>query len=176
MEFPHTLNTQADLDALIHDAVQAAVTAEAAKYPDYAALQEKARQFDAAAVKDFPGQIATLNARIQELDGQLSNAEAAAKTAEAAHQKALKELTNRAETAEGKVLRYAAAAEKGLPLALADRLHGGTAEELAQDADALARFVTPAAPPIVAPLASTEPAVPGSSSDAALYQIAAALG
>lgn len=47
------------------------------------------------------------------------------------------ELQNRASTAEAQALRYRVALEKGLSLALADRLKGDDAEALAADAETL---------------------------------------
>lgn len=48
-------------------------------------------------------------------------------------------LRDRAKTAEARVLQVEVAAAKGLPIGLAERLRGNTAEELAADADHLLR-------------------------------------
>ena len=61
-----------------------------------------------------------------------------------------------------------------LPYEMAERLKGATEEELTADAKELAKLV---APPVIAPLASTEPGnVNLSGADAAYMEMASALG
>ena len=79
------------------------------------------------------------------------------------------ELTARAETAEGAVLRMKVAHANSLPYEMAERLKGATEEEMTADARELAK--------LVAPLASTEPGnVNLSGADAAYMEMASALG
>lgn len=70
-------------------------------------------------------------------DEKLSDQEKVAKRAAEAEDRAVK--------AEGRALRYEAAAESGLPLTLAMRLQGSTKEELLADAESLKSQLAPAA-------------------------------
>ena len=121
-----------------------------------APLKEKADKYDELAGKK-------LDKQVEALQQQLT-----------AKEQAVTELTARAETAEGAVLRMKVAHANNLPYEMAERLKGGTEEEMAADAKELAKLV---APPIVAPLASTEPGnVNLSGADAAYMEMASALG
>ena len=64
------------------------------------------------------------------------------------------ELTGRAERAEASLLRSKIAHEYQIPYELAERLSGATEDEMRKDAEALSRYI---AKPATAPLASTEP-------------------
>ena len=121
-----------------------------------APLKEKAAKYDELAGKN-------LDKQVEALQQQLT-----------AKEQAVTELTARAEAAEGAVLRMKVAHANNLPYEMAERLKGGTEEEMAADAKELAKLV---APPIVAPLASTEPGnVNLSGADAAYMEMASALG
>ena len=121
-----------------------------------APLKEKAAKYDELAGKN-------LDKQVEALQQQLT-----------AKEQAVTELTARAETAEGAVLRMKVAHANNLPYEMAERLKGGTEEEMAADAKELAKLV---APPIVAPLASTEPGNANlSGADAAYMEMASALG
>lgn len=79
---------------------------------------------------------------------------------------------NRADTAEGKLLRYRIAHESGLAYELAERLQGKDEKELREDAKTLAGLMRKKTP--VAPMASTEPAN-GDSKRSALRSLASTL-
>lgn len=67
----------------------------------------------------------------------------------AGHDQIVTELTNRATTAEGDLLKSRIAYESGVPFELAGRLMGNNEEELKADAEKLASFIAPkAAPPL----------------------------
>lgn len=67
------------------------------------------------------------------------------------------ELEDVRQQAEGKVLRYEVAAEKGIPLDLAGRLSGSTRDELAEDADALRKHINGSTSSAFAPGPREEP-------------------
>ena len=121
-----------------------------------APLKEKADKYDELAGKK-------LDKQVEALQQQLT-----------AKEQTVSELTARAEAAEGAVLRLKVAHANSLPYEMAERLKGATEEEMTADARELAKLV---APPIVAPLASTEPGnVNLSGPDAAYMEMASALG
>lgn len=121
-----------------------------------APLKEKAAKYDELAGKKLDKQVETLQQQLT------------------AKEQTVTELTARAETAEGAVLRLKVAHANNLPYEMAERLKGVTEEEMTADAKELAKLV---APPIVAPLASTEPGnVNLSGADAAYMEMASALG
>ena len=67
----------------------------------------------------------------------------------AGHDAVVSELTARATQAEGSLLRVKVAHENGVPMELAERLVGSTAEELTADAKSFASYMAPAqAPPL----------------------------
>lgn len=73
----------------------------------------------------------------------------------AGHDQIVSELTQRATTAETKLIKTAAANENGIPLELANRLQGSNEEEIKQDAQTFASLLRPKA---TAPLYTGEPA------------------
>ena len=121
-----------------------------------ASLKEKAAKYDELAGKKLDKQVETLQQQLT------------------AKEQIVTELTARAEAAEGAVLRLKVAHANKLPYEMAERLKGATEEEMTADAQALAKLV---APPVIAPLASTEPGnVNLSGADAAYMEMASALG
>ena len=121
-----------------------------------APLKEKAAKYDELAGKKLDKQVETLQQQLT------------------AKEQSITELTARVEAAEGAVLRAKVAHANNLPYEMAERLKGVTEEELTADAKELAKLV---APPVVAPLASTEPSnVNVSGADAAYMEMASALG
>ena len=121
-----------------------------------APLKEKAAKYDELAGKKLDKQVETLQQQLT------------------AKEQIVTELTARAEAAEGAVLRLKVAHANKLPYEMAERLKGATEEEMTADAQALAKLV---APPVIAPLASTEPGnVNLSGADAAYMEMASALG
>ena len=147
-------------------AVAECIRAETARYADYDALKEKAGKYDELLGKNLEKQVETLQEKLNTANRTISdNAKTAA------------ELRKRAESAEGALLRVRVAHANNIPLEMAERLTGSTEEELTADAKALSKFVAPPTPPVVAPLASTEPTgVTANTADAALMQMAVALG
>lgn len=128
-----------------------------------APLKEKADKYDELAGKNLEKQVETLQEKLNAANKTISD-----------DAKAAAELTARVEAAEGAVLRVKVAHANRLPYEMAERLKGATEEELTADAKELAKLV---APPVVAPLASTEPSgVVANAADAALMQMASALG
>lgn len=73
----------------------------------------------------------------------------------AGHDQIVADLTTRATTAEGKLLKNRIANDAGIPYELAGRLVGNNEEELKADAEQLASYLTPKAAP---PLWSSDPA------------------
>ncbi|MBQ6205773.1 MAG: hypothetical protein IJK52_01680 [Oscillospiraceae bacterium] len=128
-----------------------------------APLKEKAAKYDELAAKKLDKQVETLQQQLTAANDTISGKE-----------QTIAELTARVEAAEGAVLRAKVAHANNLPYEMAERLKGATEEELTADAQTLAKLV---APPVVAPLASTEPgSLSLSGADAAYLQMASALG
>lgn len=105
--------TQEQLDKIL----QERLAKEQAKYGDYNDLKAKASEFDKIAESQ--------KTATQKLEDRATKAEGK-----------IPEL-------EVKVLRYEVAAEKGIPLNLAHRLHGATKEEMGKDADELLKVLKP---------------------------------
>jgi hypothetical protein len=134
--------TQADLDRVVSDRLKR----EREKYADYDDLKTAAGR-----LKEIEDAQKTEQERLAE---QLQAATAEREAAE-----------QRARDLETGMLRQRIAAEKGLPAALADRLAGGTEEEIAADADALlAAYPPPVDRQQRTPMAQLQPgAVPPGS-------------
>lgn len=106
------IQSQEDFDAAIKDRL----ARERAKVPtDYKDVKAKADQFDKLEADKLP------------------EIERITKTAN--------DEKSRADTAEAKLMRYEVAADKGLPLSSAKRLHGDTREEMEADADELKKLL-----------------------------------
>ena len=73
----------------------------------------------------------------------------------AGHDQIVSDLTARATTAEGSLMKIKVAHNNGVPMELANRLVGSTEEELAEDAKSFAAYMAPAQAP---PLRSNAPA------------------
>lgn len=156
------INTQAEFDAAVAERIRA----ETSKFADYDALKEKAGKYEELLGKNLEQQVETLKQQLKTANNTISD-----------NAKAVADLKARAETAEASLLRVKVAHANNIPYEMAERLNGATEEELAADAKALSKFVAPPAPPAVAPLASTEPSgVVANTADAALMQVASALG
>ena len=113
-ETPQSTFTQADVDRIVADRLGR----ERGKYADYDQLKAKAGEFDKLAEAQKTEQ--------QKLAEQLATAQA--------------EVT----AARTEALRLKVATAKGLPSALAARLHGASEEEMTADADALLAALGPA--------------------------------
>ena len=132
------IETQEDFDKAIQKRLARAEREMAEKYQDYLA----------------PDQIEKLK---KEYEDKIQKAEESLKAASdklASHDQIVADLTTRATTAEGKLLKNRIANESGVPYELADRLVGSNEEELKADAEKLASFLGPKSAP---PLRSTEP-------------------
>ena len=128
-----------------------------------APYKDKAAKYDELAGKKLDKQVEALQQRLTAANDTISG-----------NARTIAELTARAETAESAVLRLKVAHANGLPYEMAERLKGATEEEMTADAKELAKLV---APPVVAPLASTEPSgVTMTGADAAYMEMASALG
>ena len=123
------------------------------------AIQKRLEQKDREVAEKFKGWLSpdetnALKAEhekaIQEMQAKLTKAEETAGT----HDTQIQELTQRAAQAESALLKSKIAHETGVPIELADRLVGATAEELKADAEKIAGYLAPKSAP---PLRSTEP-------------------
>ena len=127
-----TIETQEELDNIVKERLRR----EREKFGDYDDLKKRVSELESengalkATAEETKQTIAESDARIIELQGQVSNYETAS-------------------------LRTRIALQNGLPYDLADRLQGADEEELRADAERLAGFMRPATPP--APLRDTEP-------------------
>lgn len=106
-------------------------------------MQEKYREYLA------PDKVEELK---QEYEAKVQKVEAELKAANekiAGHDQIVSDLTTRATTAEGDLLKSRIAHEAGVPFELAGRLVGSTEEELKKDAENFASFLAPkSAPPL----------------------------
>ena len=129
------IETQEDFDKAIKSRLAQKDRELAEKYKGYLSPD------DAEAMKaDFKKQLEEANKSVKDAQDKLSSFD-----------KTVSELTQRAETAETKLLKTKIANEKKLPLELADRLIGKTEEELKADADSLSGILKPSghgAPPL----------------------------
>ena len=129
-----TIETQEELDNIVKERIRR----EREKFADYDELKKRVSELETenGALKDTVEEtkqtIAESDARITELQGQVSNYETAS-------------------------LRTRIALQNGLPYDLADRLQGADEEALRADAERLAGFMRPATPQ--APLRDTEPPI-----------------
>lgn len=131
------IETQEDFDKAIQKRLEQKDREMAEKYKDYFS----------------PDDVAKLKADhekvISEIQGKLTQAEEKATQ----HDQIVEELKAKATKAETSLLKSQVAHENGVPIELADRLVGTTAEELKADAEKVAGFL---APKTAAPLRSTE--------------------
>lgn len=129
-----TIETQEELDNIVKERLRR----EREKFGDYDDLKKRVSELESengalkATAEETKQTIAKSDARITELQGQVSNYETAS-------------------------LRTRIALQNGLPYDLADRLQGADEEELKADAERLAGFMRPATPQ--APLRDTEPPI-----------------
>lgn len=129
-----TIETQEELDNIVKERIRR----EREKFGDYDDLKKRVSELESengalkATAEETKQTIAESDARITELQGQVSNYETAS-------------------------LRTRIALQNGLPYDLADRLQGADEEALRADAERLAGFMRPATPQ--APLRDTEPPI-----------------
>ena len=128
------IETQEELDNIVKERIRR----EREKFADYDDLKKRVSELESensvlkSTVEDDKQTRAGLDAKITELQGQVSNYETAS-------------------------LRTRIALQNGLPYDLADRLQGADEEALRADAERLAGFMRPATPQ--AQLRDTEPAI-----------------
>lgn len=141
------------------------------------AIQKRLAQKDREAEEKYRDYLAPdkVDALKSEYDKRLADASALVKDAQAKlakHDEEVAALMTRATTAEGKLLKNSIANKHGIPLDLADRLLGDTAEEIEKDAQSFAGYF---APTHGAPMRSTDPSQNaggnGSSTDAAMMAL-----
>lgn len=133
------IETQEDFDKAIQKRLEQKDREAAEKYKDYLSPDE------VAALKGDHEK--ALQAALDQVN--------AAKEKAAGYDQTIEELTQKAASAERALLKSQIANETGVPLELADRLQGETAEELKKDAEKVAGFLAPKNAP---PLRTTEPA------------------
>ena len=119
------ITTQEEFDAAIKDRL----AREVAKYADYDALKAAQKELTELKGKKLDEQLAALQAEYDK-----------AKTTLADHDKIVSDLTTRATTAEHKLKQREIAHAAGIPVELAERIQGSTDEEMAKDAELLAKF------------------------------------
>lgn len=124
------------------------------------AIQKRLEQKDREAAekyKDYlsPDEAAKLKADHDKEIGEIHAKLTAAEEKATQHDQVVQDLQTRATQAETSLLKSKVAHENGVPIELADRLVGTTAEELKADAEMVAGFLAPKSAP---PLRSTEPA------------------
>ena len=127
------IETQEDFDKAIQKRLAQKDKEQAEKYKDYLSPD------DVTLLKD------EYEKQLKELNDMLAQA----KEKIAGNDQIVADLTNRAKTAEGDLLKSRIAHESGVPYELANRLVGNNEEELRADAEKLAPFLSPkAAPPL----------------------------
>ena len=124
------------------------------------AIQKRLAQKDkelAERYKDFlsPDAVVELRSEYDKQLQEMNDKLAKANEKLAGHDQIVSDLTQRATTAETKLIKTAAANENGIPLELANRLQGSNEEEIKQDAQTFASLLRPKA---TAPLYTGEPA------------------
>lgn len=123
------IETQEEFDAIIKERLERERKTLLEKYSDYDGLKKKSEEYDAEisklsqANKDYETKVSDFNKQINELNSKIKGYE-----------------TDSAKTR--------IALEKGLPFEFAKRLNGTTEEEIAKDAEEMAKFIgkEPSAP------------------------------
>ena len=136
------IETQEDFDKAIQKRIARAEKETAEKYHDYMP----------------PDKVEELK---KEYEGKIQKAAEDLKAANekiAGHDQIVADLTTRATTAEGKLLKNRIANDAGIPIELAGRLVGNNEEELKADAEQLASYLAPKSAP---PLRTSDPAAGG---------------
>lgn len=121
------IETQEDFDKAIQSRLKQKDRELADKYKDYLSPD------DVTALKaDYDKQLEDANKLVEEANKKLSTFD-----------ETVSNLTQRAETAENKLLKNKVAYENKLPIELSDRLIGSTEEELKADAEKLSGILKP---------------------------------
>lgn len=153
------IETQEDFDKAIQSRLKQKDRELADKYKDYLSPD------DVTALKaDYDKQLEDANKLVEEANNKLSTFD-----------ETVSNLTQRAETAENKLLKNKVAYENKLPIELSDRLIGSTEEELKADAEKLSGILKPqghGAPPLYT---GTQTSQSGNTYDAGMAEVLASI-
>lgn len=153
------IETQEDFDKAIQSRLKQKDRELADKYKDYLSPD------DVTALKaDYDKQLQDANKLVEEANKKLSTFD-----------ETVSNLTQRAETAENKLLKNKVAYENKLPIELSDRLIGSTEEELKADAEKLSGILKPQghrAPPLYT---GTQTSQSGNTYEAGMAEVLAGI-
>lgn len=153
------IETQEDFDKAIQSRLKQKDRELADKYKDYLSPD------DVTALKaDYDKQLEDANKLVDEANKKLSTFD-----------ETVSNLTQRAETAENKLLKNKVAYENKLPIELSDRLIGSTEEELKADAEKLSGILKPqghGAPPLYT---GTQTSQSGNTYEAGMAEVLAGI-
>lgn len=153
------IETQEDFDKAIQSRLKQKDRELADKYKDYLSPD------DVTALKaDYDKQLQDANNLVEEANKKLSTFD-----------ETVSNLTQRAETAENKLLKNKVAYENKLPIELSDRLIGSTEEELKADAEKLSGILKPqghGAPPLYT---GTQTSQSGNTYEAGMAEVLAGI-
>lgn len=153
------IETQEDFDKAIQSRLKQKDRELADKYKDYLSPD------DVTALKaDYDKQLQDVNKLVEEANKKLSTFD-----------ETVSNLTQRAETAENKLLKNKVAYENKLPIELSDRLIGSTEEELKADAEKLSGILKPqghGAPPLYT---GTQTSQSGNTYEAGMAEVLAGI-
>lgn len=153
------IETQEDFDKAIQSRLKQKDRELADKYKDYLSPD------DVTALKaDYDKQLQDANKLVEEANIKLSTFD-----------ETVSNLTQRAETAENKLLKNKVAYENKLPIELSDRLIGSTEEELKADAEKLSGILKPqghGAPPLYT---GTQTSQSGNTYEAGMAEVLAGI-
>lgn len=153
------IETQEDFDKAIQSRLKQKDRELADKYKDYLSPD------DVTALKaDYDKQLQNANKLVEEANIKLSTFD-----------ETVSNLTQRAETAENKLLKNKVAYENKLPIELSDRLIGSTEEELKADAEKLSGILKPqghGAPPLYT---GTQTSQSGNTYEAGMAEVLAGI-
>ena len=148
------ITSQEQLDSVIGERLKRERETVSKKYADYDDLKSKAAGYET--------QIGDLSRSLDEANGKIAGFE-----------QERQELNSRISAYETASVRTRIAQEAGIPYELADRLSGGTEEEIREDAKKLSQLISRNSTP--PPLANTEPHMETDKTKAAIRRMAAAL-
>lgn len=153
------IETQEDFDKAIQSRLKQKDRELVDKYKDYLSPD------DVTALKaDYDKQLQDANKLVEEANKKLSTFD-----------ETVSNLTQRAETAENKLLKNKVAYENKLPIELSDRLIGSTEEELKADAEKLSGILKPqghGAPPLYT---GTQTSQSGNTYEAGMAEVLAGI-
>lgn len=121
--------TEEDYNKAFQDRIERERRTIEGKYADYEDLKKKAGQYDDLVAKDFEGLAAQYKKDLDETREKYKDYDAT-----------LSDVTARATKAEASLAKIKVATAYKLPLELAERISGGTDEEMKKDAETLAKY------------------------------------